>query len=608
MSLVSMEPRAFKIQEFIFHLKCRNLLIFESHHPWDIFNTKILTSNYENYDSVSLTPLSRGLESTSFYASVTISIGSSIPILLDFLFDALHSSTREIHPAKSAVWLVLLSTMMPNILFFVYIIPYGRVEYWPPTISLETTILVTSGCVLFNAYGSTIFTWNWVFIVQISINIAQIVNSFIPFVSPTMGNTIAYIQLLFYLSCFFVTGFLVARWMTYIRVLTSLFIIGYATTGSTYLDLDGVNISSRILVFTASLTMSMVLNMRHIRESLELAKIIHREITNNNRNSNSNKKNENSNNSNNNMDSMYVDASTVSLVEDLQGSCQSAVDILNDLLVYESLSGKDMGSMEMMTRTVRGPSFLIHKINALMIQARQKGVSMEVINADEIVDDHNTAEVIRERQTQSQSQSEYNLRISVHDNGPEILERDRDVLFNSELRFTAGVLETREGKGLGLWISHRVMELHKGRLYLEPQNENTGNTFIIEIPIVIFLNCVDHSTVIPQGSTDSKPDEDTDIDENNKLTTLETFVDEFHDINLDLRSTLGQMMSQSFQRCDSISTEVVGNGNSNVRLYCSKISTACFEAIQENAANMRSEPLGIDSGNFYRLFNFNLQI
>eukprot|EP01036_Dinobryon_divergens_P038689 gene38689-50828_t len=158
------------------------------------------------------------------------------------------------------------------------------------------------------------------------------------------------------------------------------------------------------------------------------------------------------------MDSMYVDASTVSLVEDLQGSCQSVVDILNDLLVYESLSGKDMGSMEMMTRTVRGPSFLIHKINALTIQARQKGVSLEVINVDEMVDDHDTAgamidideakfgqvirnivsnaiectpsgamvsisvEVIRETPLQTQSQSEYNLRISVHDNGPEILE------------------------------------------------------------------------------------------------------------------------------------------------------------------------------------------
>eukprot|EP01041_Mallomonas_annulata_P013274 gene13274-28105_t len=455
--------------------------------------------NLSNYDNLTATPLSNGLKSEIFFTCMAILIGTSVPVLLDFLVDIFQSSSNvNLHPAKSAIWLILLSSLLPNVFIFSYIIPSGRMEFWPSTISLESTIIVISYCFLLNAYGSSIFTWKWILTIDTLVSIAQIMNSFIPFLNPDFGTTISYLQLLFYLTAVAITFGIFIRWTIYLNSkykanislstddiyctvnfilfvagMLTLLIIGYATTGSSNLEIGVVGMTSRVIVFTAFSTMSMVLNMRHIRESLESAK---------------KNKDEDSNNSSSNMDSMYVDASTVSLVEDLQGSCQSAVDILNDLLVYESLSGKDMGSMEMMTRlrTVCGHSFLINKINALTIQARQKGVSMEVINVDEMVDDHDTAGAMIDI---DESQSEYNLRISVHDNGPEILEGDRNNIFQNHLVFTAGVLQTGEAKGLGLWISHRVMELHKGRLYLEPnKNENTGNTFIIEIPILEFAN------------------------------------------------------------------------------------------------------------------------
>eukprot|EP01041_Mallomonas_annulata_P011410 gene11410-23869_t len=336
------------------------------------------------YENVFMTPLSKGLQSKSFNSCVAISIGSSIPIFLDFLFDKLADTTQRQHPAKAAIWFVLLSSLMPNILLFAYIIPNEGVEYWPSTISLDSTILATTGCVLFNAYGSSIFTWNWMFVVQISVNIAQIMNSFLPFFNPNI-------------------------------------------------QLDAAGMSFRIVSFAGASIICMVLNSRHVRAILELEKKIN--------------------------DADGGGDSTVSLVEDLQGSCQSAVDILNDLLVYESLSGNSNNdlattTMKITMKMTHGFSFLKQKINALTVQAQ----------------------VIRETQSQSQGQSEYSLRISVHDNGPEILESDRNSIFQNHLVFTAGILQTRE--------------LHKGRLYLESLNESSGNTFIIEIPIVEFTNRV----------------------------------------------------------------------------------------------------------------------
>ncbi len=73
------------------------------------------------------------------------------------------------------------------------------------------------------------------------------------------------------------------------------------------------------------------------------------------------------------------------------------------------------------------------------------------------------------------------VRISVSDSGPGIPPEDRERIFEEFQQAAAGK-EQREGTGLGLALSKRLVELHGGRIWVESQ-PGTGSTFVFALPV-----------------------------------------------------------------------------------------------------------------------------
>jgi signal transduction histidine kinase len=72
------------------------------------------------------------------------------------------------------------------------------------------------------------------------------------------------------------------------------------------------------------------------------------------------------------------------------------------------------------------------------------------------------------------------VRISVADTGPGIASEDHQRIFEEFQQTEAGV-EQREGTGLGLALSKRLVELHGGRIWLESEL-GKGSTFVFTLP------------------------------------------------------------------------------------------------------------------------------
>lgn len=77
--------------------------------------------------------------------------------------------------------------------------------------------------------------------------------------------------------------------------------------------------------------------------------------------------------------------------------------------------------------------------------------------------------------------------VSVHNQGASIPSTDIGMLFRPYTRLPA--TSTRQGSGLGLYITKTIIEAHGGELRLEPHNEDTnaeqqrGTTFSFELPL-----------------------------------------------------------------------------------------------------------------------------
>jgi len=72
------------------------------------------------------------------------------------------------------------------------------------------------------------------------------------------------------------------------------------------------------------------------------------------------------------------------------------------------------------------------------------------------------------------------VQVSVADTGPGIASKDLERIFE-EFQQTEAGLEQREGTGLGLALSKRLVELHGGRIWVESQ-VGEGSTFVFTLP------------------------------------------------------------------------------------------------------------------------------
>jgi signal transduction histidine kinase len=80
----------------------------------------------------------------------------------------------------------------------------------------------------------------------------------------------------------------------------------------------------------------------------------------------------------------------------------------------------------------------------------------------------------------SASQLNGEVHVSVTDAGPGIAPEDHDRIFEAFQQTDAGILQ-REGTGLGLALSKRLVELHGGRIWVESE-PGDGSTFVFTLP------------------------------------------------------------------------------------------------------------------------------
>jgi signal transduction histidine kinase len=80
----------------------------------------------------------------------------------------------------------------------------------------------------------------------------------------------------------------------------------------------------------------------------------------------------------------------------------------------------------------------------------------------------------------SASQVNSEVRVSVADTGPGIAPEDHERVFDEFQQTDAGV-EQREGTGLGLALSRRLVELHGGRIWVDSEL-GSGSTFVFTLP------------------------------------------------------------------------------------------------------------------------------
>jgi signal transduction histidine kinase len=81
----------------------------------------------------------------------------------------------------------------------------------------------------------------------------------------------------------------------------------------------------------------------------------------------------------------------------------------------------------------------------------------------------------------SAAQVDGEVRVSVSDTGPGIALEDQERIFDEFQQTEAGV-EQREGTGLGLALSKRLVELHGGRIWIESA-VSRGSTFVFALPV-----------------------------------------------------------------------------------------------------------------------------
>jgi signal transduction histidine kinase len=72
------------------------------------------------------------------------------------------------------------------------------------------------------------------------------------------------------------------------------------------------------------------------------------------------------------------------------------------------------------------------------------------------------------------------VRVAVADTGPGIRAEDQERIFE-EFQQTGVGIEQREGTGLGLALSRRLVELHGGRIWVDSE-PGKGSTFVFTLP------------------------------------------------------------------------------------------------------------------------------
>jgi len=77
------------------------------------------------------------------------------------------------------------------------------------------------------------------------------------------------------------------------------------------------------------------------------------------------------------------------------------------------------------------------------------------------------------------------LEISVEDTGIGISPEDQEKIFEEFHQARSSLTDKTPGTGLGLSLTKRLVEMHKGRIWVESEGEGKGSRFCFTLPVKI---------------------------------------------------------------------------------------------------------------------------
>ncbi len=179
----------------------------------------------------------------------------------------------------------------------------------------------------------------------------------------------------------------------------------------------------------------------------------------------------------------------------IQRNAQHLSKLVNDVL---DLSKADSGYINLAMEPCRLQSLVSEAVQAVAALFQSKGLYLEVLIPDDLPETPCDPTRIRQvllnllsnagrftarggvRVTARQLETE--VVIGVADTGPGIPEEDRAHLFEPFRQLELPFQHRHEGTGLGLSISKKLVEAHKGRMWLESEL-GTGTVFYFSLPL-----------------------------------------------------------------------------------------------------------------------------
>jgi signal transduction histidine kinase/CheY-like chemotaxis protein len=182
-------------------------------------------------------------------------------------------------------------------------------------------------------------------------------------------------------------------------------------------------------------------------------------------------------------------------VLDIRNSGRHLLELINEIL---DLSKIEAGRMELELGAVSLPALLDHGVAMVRERAVQHGIALELdvapevgtVRADEVKLKQVVVNLITNAVKFTPDGGSVSVRaeargaeaiVSVRDTGIGIPEEERERIFEAFQRGGRGARSSAEGTGLGLTLSRRILDLHRGRLWME-STVGVGSTFSFAVP------------------------------------------------------------------------------------------------------------------------------
>jgi len=185
------------------------------------------------------------------------------------------------------------------------------------------------------------------------------------------------------------------------------------------------------------------------------------------------------------------------VLENVYSASQRLVKIVGDLL---NISRIDLGKMNLENTKIQIHDTLQSCYEEMKIKAEEKGLkiiykqpssSLPKIDVDESkirqvisnLIDNSIRYTMQGQIVITVEKKKNSILIKIKDTGVGLSKDEQKDIFEGFTRGTAGINHFTEGAGLGLYISKKYLDLHKGKIWSRSPGKGKGSTFYVEIPI-----------------------------------------------------------------------------------------------------------------------------